>query len=278
MGDHDQGAKPARGAEPIDAIVLAGSPNTGKLKEASPAAYEAFIEIAGRPMVDYVVQTLLACPSIGRIAIAGPQEELGRLYRDRAGSHRLILAPGGETLAQTGINAIQALQPKGLVLAATSDIPLLTPPAVEDFISQCQKLRRQMQGNLFYAVVPREDNEALYPGVKRTYVNLRGLTVTGGNIFLLDPEIIPRALAAGEELIALRKEPFKMAQKVGIGFIIKFILRLASLQEAEQKFSGLLGVRGRAVISHYPEIGIDVDKPSDLELAIKALAQPSSTP
>lgn len=262
--------------EPIDAIVLAGSPNTGRLKDASPAAYEAFITIGGRPMVDYVVQTLLACPSIGRIAIAGPQEELSKLYGGQADGQRLILAPGGETLAQTGINAIEELEPKGLVLAATSDIPLLTPPAVEDFIGQCRKLRSQMQGNLFYAVVPREDNEALYPGVKRTYINFRRLTVTGGNIFLLDPEIIPRALAVGEELIALRKKPLQMAQKVGLGFILKFILRWATLQEAERKFSRLLGVRGRAVVSHYPEIGIDVDKPSDLELAIQVLAQPQT--
>jgi hypothetical protein len=35
---------------------------------------------------------------------------------------------------------------------------------------------------------------------------------------------------------------------------------------AERRVSELVGVRGRAVISDYPEIGVDMDKASDLEL------------
>ena len=39
----------------MDAIILAGAGNTGKLREVSTAAAEATIPVAGRPMVWHVV-------------------------------------------------------------------------------------------------------------------------------------------------------------------------------------------------------------------------------
>jgi hypothetical protein len=59
---------------------------------------------------------------------------------------------------------------------------------------------------------------------------------------------------------------------LGVGFVIKFLLRLLTLAEAERKVSQLLGmIKGVVVISKYPEVGVDIDKPNDLELAYKAM-------
>jgi hypothetical protein len=46
---------------------------------------------------------------------------------------------------------------------------------------------------------------------------------------------------------------------------------MLSLENAEKAVSKMVGVKGTAIVSPYPEIGIDVDKYSDLELARKLL-------
>ena len=59
---------------------------------------------------------------------------------------------------------------------------------------------------------------------------------------------------------------------MGVGFVIKFLLRSLTLAEAERKVCQLLGmIKGVVVVSKYPEVGVDIDKPKDLELACKAM-------
>jgi hypothetical protein len=63
-----------------------------------------------------------------------------------------------------------------------------------------------------------------------------------------------------------------LSRQIGLLFILKFLLKRLSLSEVELQFSKLLSIKGKAIVLDYPEIGIDVDKPSDLELVRKILA------
>ena len=40
-----------------------------------------------------------------------------------------------------------------------------------------------------------------------------------------------------------------------------------SISHLEQRFCELLGIKARAIISPYPELANDVDKPEDIKLA-----------
>jgi len=51
----------------IDAIILAGSLNDGKLKDSSPVLYEALITIGKKAMIEYVIDALLNSSNIGKI-------------------------------------------------------------------------------------------------------------------------------------------------------------------------------------------------------------------
>ncbi|NPV26904.1 MAG: NTP transferase domain-containing protein [Firmicutes bacterium] len=259
----------------IDAVVLAGSLNTGPLRECSPARNEALIPIGGHPMVEYVVKALQDLSQIDRVVIAGPVAELRFLYGNNPS---VGLAESGATAIESLQNALKTLtqmshgQVNGdpgvkQVLVATSDIPLITPEAIENFLQLCAR----RPGDLHYPVVPREANERKYPGVKRTYVKLKDGTFTGGNLFLVNPAIVERCAAIAQEIVRRRKNPVALSRLFGLGFVLKFLFRQLTLKEAEEKVSELLGIRGIAVISTYPEVGVDVDKPSDLRLAEKVL-------
>ena len=245
------------------AVVLAGSPNNGLLKGCSSAPYEALIPIGSKYMVEYVVDALLASPRIEEVVVVGPVAPLAQVFS----SARVRVVLPGESVLENVQKGLAALAGSGRVLVAAADIPLLTRAAVEDFLYRC----RDETVDLYYPVVDQRVIQNRYAGVKRTYVTFREGTFTGGNIFFVNPRIFPSCVPKGERLVEARKNPFLLSRLLGLSFFFKFLTGRLSLREVEEKVSRLLGIKGAAVISSYPEVGVDVDKPVDLELASQIL-------
>lgn len=249
----------------FNAVVLAGSPNTGPLKDCSRAKNEALIKIGSRYMVEYVVETLLQSSLIGIIVVVGPQKELSRVFKHS----RIIVAEGGGTAVESLLAGLRHIESDAPVLIATSDIPLLTVEAVEDFFNLC----RTRAADVCYPIVPREAIEETLPGVERTYVTLQEGVFTGGNLFLVNPSVVSKCAELAQVIVNLRKSPFRLCQLMGLKFIIKFLLKKLTLPEVEEKVSDLFGITAVAVITRYPEIGVDVDKPSDLAVVSACLGK-----
>lgn len=249
----------------IDAIILAGSTNQGKLRECSGETYEAMVQIAQKPMVSYVFHALKQSRLINKIVVAGPHEEMGGLFAHTEG---VLLAPGGTTPIDSLLNALEVLKPKGNVLVATCDIPLLTADSVADFIKRCSK----KHADVYYPIIPKEANDRHYPGVKRTYIKFKEGVFTGGNLFLINPEIAEKCAVQARAFVEKRKSPVALARLVGWKFLVKFLMKKVTLQETEATASRVFGIKGAVIISPFPEVGIDVDKPSDLALVAEKIA------
>lgn len=250
----------------MNAIILAGAPNKGSLRQVSPAQYEAEIEIAGRPMLDYVVLALERVQSINKIVIVG----YGSMLSDnRFNGERFIYAKPGTSVIESLENGINALNVGEPVLILTSDIPLITKEALEDFLERCHN----HSGDIFYSFVPKNINDQKFPGVQRTYVRLKEGTFTGGNLVLLSPEIIHEKLTTLTKAIALRKKPLKLCGMLGWWYLCKLIFGFLTIKEIEDRVAEVLGVKAVGIVSPYPEVGIDVDKPSDLKLAREVLTK-----
>ena len=71
-------------------------------------------------------------------------------------------------------------------------------------------------------------------------------------------------------LYAARKNPVKLAALLGIGFLFGLVTGRLRIAQLEARASQLVGGRVSAVISTYPELGFDVDKLEDLNLARRA--------
>ncbi|BAF58279.1 MAG: NTP transferase domain-containing protein [Pelotomaculum sp.] len=247
----------------VDAVVLAGSTNDGPLKECSPACFEALIRIGRKAMVEYVVEALLAAGGVRRVLVVGPAAELSDLL---AGERVTVAGSAGGIMdnIEAGLNLLSG---EKRVLLATSDIPMLTPQAVDDFLNLCG----DMSGDLYYPVISRQAVEKKFGSSKRTYVNLKEGVFTGGNLFLINPAKFKKCMENGKKLVSLRKSPLGLCRLLGLSFVVKFLMHTLTLGEVEKKVSQLLDVKGVVVISEFPEIGVDVDKPGDLELAQKMI-------
>lgn len=265
----------------VDAVVLAGG---GALKADSGASKQtaltvgmtnkALLRIGPRLMVDYVIEALKACPEIRRIVLVGPAA-LQNVYGPDSG---LLLARPGDTPLGSLASGAAVLDAdpddQDWVLSCTGDIPFLTAGAVTDFIDQC----RHKEADFYYPITSRQAVESRFPGVKRTYVKLRDGLFTGGNLFLVRRSIMKDALPKAEGFMCLRKQPVAMARLVGFGFLFTYLFGLMTIAKAERWVSKLVNYQGAAVISDYAEIGVDVDKTTDLDLARRLLAPKGDQP
>lgn len=242
------------------AIILAGSLNAGKLKEYSSAPHEALIKIGNKYMVEYVVDALKRSELIESIIVSGPKEPLKNFLQE---NETLKIVENGPTIVKSLLNGVDVLNytHSNQVLVVTSDIPLITGEIIDNFLKKC----RGLEDDIIYPIVSKSLNQANFSGVKRTYVKFQDGIYTGGNIFLINPDIIRPCAVKAEELVELRKSPLKLVKYIGITYFLKYIFGNLSIRDAEERVSQLFNIKGKAIPVSFPEIGVDVDKPSDLE-------------
>lgn len=240
----------------MDVIVLAGekkdSNNNGEEK-----INKAFYKIKDKHMIEYVVETLRKSAKIGRIAVVGPKDKLQPVI----GGIVDCIVEGTDSIVSNVLMALEYFPEEKEILIVASDIPLITKEAIEDFIERC----RQKDVDLCYSIVDKRVNDRKYPGVRRTYARLWEGQFTGGNVFYLNPAIKDKCKDFVEKMLEYRKSPTKMAGVLGFGFLLRLALGILTINAIQRKCEALLGIRGAAIISPYPEIGNDVDRLSDLE-------------
>lgn len=247
----------------IDVIVMAGGPLPDGMAGYADSDYKGLLKIGGRTMVEIVVEQLRGAAGIGKIILVGPVDEMTALFGGKV--DRIL--PSSEKMIQTLKTGIDAAEGAAEVLICTCDVPLITSKMIDDFIVECRKANAAV----CYPIVEKSLNEKKYPGVKRTYMTLREGVFTGGNIVLMRPDILKREWAHIEQAMALRKSPLRLLGMLGLMFIVKLLLKRLSLAEIEGKVQSVLGLPVKAVMCADPEIGIDVDKLSDYELAKKII-------
>jgi len=244
----------------VNAVVLAGRANDGKLRECADVPYEALLPLGGRPMLYWVVKALEEAQGVGQIVVVGPPEHLTGAV---AGTGARVVPPGQDVLDNINIG-LSSLPQDEKVLISTSDIPLITGPIVDDFLSDCDA---RGDADLYYAIVPKEYCEKSFPGVHRTYLTLKDGTYTGGNLFVLKPAVLAGRQELVRRLYDARKNPLQMVTIVGLPLLFGVLVHAYTVEDAEEIVSKRFGLVGRAVKTPHPEIGVDVDKPSDYELA-----------
>jgi molybdopterin-guanine dinucleotide biosynthesis protein A len=237
------------------AVVLAGSAES-ELTRQEGVPNKSLIHLGGRPVLLYILEALRQVPEISRIVVVGPAESL-KAYREQF-DFDIVAEEGG--IAQNIHAPFKHWTLTGPLLLVTGDVPLLTREALEDFLEQC----RPFDLDFYYPIIPREAVEKTYPGTRRTYVPLKEGVFTGGNIFIARAEKVVETLPQVEDFFRVRKSFIKMVAKLGPVFILKYITRRLIIEDLVQRFKVLFNVEAKAVITRHPEIGIDMDKVSDL--------------
>jgi GTP:adenosylcobinamide-phosphate guanylyltransferase len=247
----------------VAAVVTAGwnPQEDNPLAEYVREGSKALIPIAGKPMIAHVVDALAESRYVEHIVIValgpstGVQFPVSVEYLPDQGD--LVLN------ASAGIQyALEQYPDIDAVLLSSSDVPTITPAIVNDFIKACLRTDH----DVYYSIVERSVMEARFPKSRRSYVHMRDGDFAGGDLLLFRPGINFDHNKLMQKLSTARKNALRQASMLGPVIFLKLLTRRLSLAEAERRAQEIFEMRVRTIPSSYAEVGMDVDKPFQLEI------------
>ena len=247
----------------MDAIVTAGGipQPDDRLYIYSNGDSKALIDIAGKPMIQWVLDALSDAKLVDNVIIIGLSPKSGLTCKKPL--H--FISNQGRMLANivAGVNKSLELNKKNkYVLVVSSDIPALKAEMVDWLVETCM----ETQDDLYYGVCPKAVMEARFPNSRRTYTHLKDMDVCGADINISHVRNATEHLDMWEQLIGNRKSPLKQASIIGWGTLLGLFLRRLTLDDAVRRVSERIGIQGRAIVWSQAEPCMDIDKPHQLEL------------
>jgi GTP:adenosylcobinamide-phosphate guanylyltransferase len=248
----------------MDALVLAGGPSDALAAHTPGAPNKAFVEIAGVPLVTRTLRALRDARSIERIVVVAPETPQARAALDLADEVR----PDGRRIRDSLQNGIAGFPADRQILISTSDLPVLTGEAVDDFV---QRLLRA-DADVAYGCLERRTHFARFPNVPHTWAPFKDGTFCGGGLMGMKPRAFASLSHFIERLGQARKNPLRLASLFGWDVLFRFAFRQLTIAQAEERASSILGEPVRAIVSPYAETAVNVDRVSDIALAETLLA------
>lgn len=255
----------------MDAVILAGRVPSQEdpLYLYTQGQAKALIEIAGKPMVQWVLDALGGSKHIDDILIVGLNPDCG-LSCDKP----LHFVPDQRDLLHNAKAALQHARDRNPVadhvLFSTSDIPTITSEMIDWRVAEVHKHKQDID----FTVVERQTMETRFPNANRSYVKLKDYELCAGDLHFARPVLVEEDEIWGR-LIAARKNPIKQAALLGFDLLLLLLLGRMTLKEGERRVGERLGVSGQVCISPYAELAMDVDKPHQLEIVRQELTTKS---
>lgn len=244
----------------VDAVILAGG--DGEVLDPQQR-FKGLVPVAGKPLVEWVVDAFRSAALIGEIAVVIPTAENLGPWVDTV--DKLVVSD--RDFMDNVLAGAAAFRQDRPVVVATGDIPMLTGAAIDHFVAA----GLETGAEFVYPLIKKETIEAAYPGSARTYFKLKTGRYTGGNAMMVDPRLLPAVRDLGQRMFDDRKNAIALVRTAGLGFVVKFVLGQLVPEDLADKIRDLLGGTGAAVVVDDPSIGMDVDKPADMALVERLL-------
>lgn len=254
----------------IPAIILAGSrPGRDPLAEAYGVAWKALVPVAGRPMLDHVARTLAEHPRIGRVIIMAQEPDaLGETPQTEwlRGDPKILFHASGAGISQSLLDWLEGERGALPVLVTTADNVLLDAAIIDTFLDGVG------DADIAAAMVERDVLMRAYPDSRRTWLKFRAGAWSGANLFWLGGPNAKHALQKWRAIEQDRKKGWKIVLAFGPGLLLGAGLRLLTIHQAIARAGRRLGVTARIVPMPIAEACIDADKPDDIVLIERILA------
>jgi NDP-sugar pyrophosphorylase family protein len=244
----------------MDCVLLAGGRPAldDPLYPFTQGQPKALLEIAGQPLVDYMLRALLAAKAVDRIVVVGLPAPLAADY----GPDVAYLADQGSMIANglAGLAQHRRRHPDtGHVLFTSADIPTATGPMIDDVLARCRP-----DAAAYYFMVERQVMEAHFPGSNRTYTRLRDRQVAGADLIVADASLADANRQLFDDISAGRKQPWKLARIAGLTTILALLTRRLTLDGIQRRATRVLGAPVSVSLLEYPQLAMDIDKPEQL--------------
>jgi len=240
-------------------ILLAGG-EKGPLFETTGFIEKALIPIHDKPMLSWVIEAFHACEWVDSIVVVGSSN----LDRLPAMSHVRRRIFTGINVVQNLLHAITYVKYRlfggstnhpGYVISFC-DAVFLTPEIIADTLQSIE----EADADIVLHYVEKDTLAGAGLPTHRTFIPVAGQSYTGSVIYYV--KRFSKVLAAIPKLAELRryrKDPQALLRLIDC--------ENADLEEIEQAMSRELAASVKICVSKHACLGIDVDKPADLEFA-----------
>jgi len=245
----------------MDAVVLAAGRSGDDFRKAFGTEHKCLVEVAGRPIIHWVLDALRASSEISRIVVIGPAQAL----RAAGVTEEIIANDSGSYADSVGIGLRAARSDRVLLIAA--DIPLLQVGGLDRYIADCLRA----DADACFPVVSWDSMQARLPGARKTWYDLRDGKLTKGNAVVARREVLLHRLDRVESLFNTRKKK-QWAGLICQSFMSRLVGCACTRAEVEAALSSHLGLKLRAVEAA-PELAVDVDEVSDVQFVSGVLTE-----
>lgn len=247
----------------MDAVVTAGGvPEPDDLLYPyTQGESKALLKIAGKPMAQWVLDAVSQSKNIERAVVVGLDESSGITCQKP-----LTFIPNQGSLLnniRTGVYEVARINPQAeYALVISADIPAITAEMIDWSVNASL----ETDDDLYYSVVTREVMESRFPGSKRSFIRLKDMEVCGADMNMVRISIVAGRDEFWDSLINARKNALKQASLIGFDTLFLLLFRRLTIKKMVKVVAERIGLKGRALISPYAEIAMDVDKPHQYEL------------
>lgn len=248
-------------------LIDAGDPLAERFPVGSP---KALLPLAGRPMVQWVLDAIAASRQIARVFISGSSPEHGLRCGDKV-VHYLDRESGVVESVLAGSRAIQssgATMDRALWVAG--DLPLVRAEMLDWFVGQVN----DAEYDFYFPVIEQSLMRTRFPRAARTTLRLKDRAVCigdvyGGNTRVALDDVHP----IWSTFMSIRKSPLKIAARVGVWPLLLFATRQMTTAFALRTARERFGLNATLVECPWAELGMDVDRPSHLDIVSEELAE-----
>jgi GTP:adenosylcobinamide-phosphate guanylyltransferase len=254
----------------MDVVITAGGrPLPGdSLFSLTKGGYKALLDMNGKPLIQWILDSLNGTAKIGSIVIVGlpPQSSI------TSSKPITFIENKGDLLGNIQAGGLELLHQNPATrqfLIIASDVPAVTPAMLDWLVDKVLETDHE----LYYFVVERSVMEKRYPGSKRTYLRMKDVEVCGGDIHAGCAEVLKETHPIWKRLIEARKNPLKQAWLLGLDTLLMIFFRQMTIAGAERSVSRRVGLKGRVIICPFAELGMDIDKPFQFQIVEEDLAK-----
>jgi GTP:adenosylcobinamide-phosphate guanylyltransferase len=212
-------------------------------------------------MIQWVLDALSGTESVERVVLISLSEEQGL---ECSKSVTYLPDQGGllENVRGGIVKAVEINPQATHILTVSSDIPTIKSEMIDWMVSENSKTDL----DLYYTVIPRDVMEERFPESNRSYTRLKDVELCGGDLNMIRASTVYANVDLWDQLVAARKSVVKQAALLGYGNLLLLLSRQLTLAGAVERVTKKMDITGQAVISPYAELGMDVDKPHQLEI------------
>ncbi len=253
-------------------IVLAADRGAGDpLAQLVGAPCKSFLPVGGRPMVLRVLDALSNAREVDSLVVCGPSEDVisqepELLDRIAAGEIRWIQHQATPSLST--YHALASLSLEKPVLVTTADHALLAAEIVDHFCREA----RATGCDVVAGLASHERVIRAFPRTRRTATRLREGGFCSCNLFAFLTPGARSAAAFWQKCESRRKKPWLLTGVIGWTVVLRYLVRMLSLEEGLSRLSTRMNLKAGAVILPYPEAALDVDTISDWRLVEEIIA------